>query len=201
MPGATPGKWIRIWRERYPQTDLVLEHVSVAAQRHALIAPANTASTDTATTPAVDIALVREPIDTTGLHLIPLYDELPVVVMPADSSLTVADELTTDDLADEVVIIPADDVTGIRVPNAQNPAFAAPLDTESAIATVAAGIGVVIVPMSLARLHQRKDVTYRTLVDGPELPVALAWRREDDNPAIAAFIGVVRGRTERSTRS
>ena len=48
-------------------------------------------------------------------------------------------------------------------------------DTEEAIAIVASGVGVVIVPMSLARLHHRKDADYRPLRDGPASTVALAW--------------------------
>ena len=47
------------------------------------------------------MALVRLPVDRDGLHLIPLYEELPVAVMSVDNTLTLLDEVTTEDLADE----------------------------------------------------------------------------------------------------
>ncbi len=86
------------------------------------------------------------------------------------------------------------------MPGAVAPSFAAPEDTEQAIATVAAGVGIVIVPMSLARLHRRKDTAYRPLRDAPVSTVALAWPTERTTPAVEAFVGIVRGRTPNSSR-
>ncbi len=187
IPGATPGKWIALWRERMPHVTLELREIPVATQRSAL--------------DEVDAALVRLPLDDPDdLHVIRLYEEQPVVVMSADSDLTAADELDLADLAGEVVIVPADDVVHLTVPDAVPPAFTPPADTADAIATVAAGVGVVIVPMSLARAHRRRDVEYRVLRDGPESAVALAWPRERTTADIEAFVGVVRGRTARSSR-
>ncbi len=148
----------------------------------------------------VDAALVRLPIPREGLHVIPLYDEVPVVVCARDSHLTAADELDADDLTGEVLIVPDDDVLGIRIPGTLEPSFAPPSDTAEAIATVAAGVGIVIVPMSLARLHHRKDAVYRPLRDGPTSTVALAWVAERTTPAVDAFVGIVRGRTANSSR-
>ena len=86
------------------------------------------------------------------------------------------------------------------VPGAVAASFAPPDDTEQAIAIVAAGVGVVIVPMSLARLHHRKDADHRPLRDGPVSTVALAWPAERTTPAVEAFVGIVRGRTANSSR-
>ena len=55
-------------------------------------------------------------------------------------------------------------------------------------------------PMSVARLHSRKDVTYRTVTDLPSTTVGLAWLVENDDPRVQTFIGIVRGRSERSSR-
>jgi len=186
VPGATPGKWIDIWNERMPQTRLLLEPIPVADQRTALA--------------GVDAALVRLPIDTAGLHVIRLYDEVTVVVMAADSHLTAADELDAADLAGEVVIVPRDDVLGLAVPGTAAPDFEAPRTTEDAIATVAAGVGIVLMPMSLARLHHRKDTDYRPLREAPVSTVALAWEAERTTPEVETFVGIVRGRTGNSSR-
>lgn len=187
VPGATPGKWIGVWRERLPHVSLELREITVATQRDTL--------------DEVDAALVRLPLAASDdVHVIELYEELPVVVMAADSHLAAAEELTLADLAGEIVIVPADDVLGAQVPDAEPPAFAPPTDTAEAIATVAAGVGVVIMPMSLARAHQRRDVDYRVLSDGPRSTVALAWLRDRTTEDVETFVGIVRGRTARSSR-
>lgn len=187
VPGATPGKWIGVWRERLPHVALELREIAVATQRDAL--------------GDVDAALVRLPLAASDdVHVIELYEELPVVVAATESHLLAADELTLADLAGEIVIVPADDVLHTEVPDAVAPAFAPPADTAEAIATVAAGVGVAIVPMSLARAHQRRDVDYRVLADGPRSTVALAWLRENTTDDVETFVGIVRGRTARSSR-
>ena len=188
IAGATPGKWIDAWQERFPRVPLLLHPLERDDQRAAL------------TSGEVDAALVRLPIGREGLHVIALYDELPVVVASADSHLCAAEELTLDDLDGEVVITPLDDVVAVTVPGAVAPRFDPPATTEEAIATVAAGVGVVIVPMSIARLHHRKDTEWRVLTGVDASTVALAWVADADNPAVAAFVGIVRGRTANSSR-
>jgi len=187
VPGATPGKWIDAWKERMPHVPIELVPLAVAEQRDALL--------------HLDAALVRLPIERDGLDVIRLYDEVAVVIISVDSALTVADELAFDDLAGEVVIVPEDDVLGpLDIRGTVPPAFAAPAETAEAIATVAAGVGVTIAPMSLARLHHRKDVTFRPLRGGPTSTVALAWESERTTPDVETFIGIVRGRTAHSSR-
>ncbi|MBO0981259.1 LysR family transcriptional regulator substrate-binding protein [Microbacterium sp. SD291] len=186
VPGATPGKWIDAWKQRMPGVPLELVPIEVAAQRAAI--------------DGVDAALIRLPLDDAGLNVIALYDETPVVVAAIESHLLAVDELTVADLAGEVVIPLSDDALGaIEVPGAV-PAKFAPLPASDAIETAASGAGIVIVPMSLARLHHRKDVDHRPLVDGPSSTVALAWPRERTTTDVETFVGIVRGRTANSSR-
>lgn len=188
VAGATPGKWIDIWKSRMPHNPLELTALETAVQRDALDRS------------EVDAAIVRLPIERDALSVISLYDEVAVAVCSVDSALTAADELTVADLAGEVVIVPRDDVLSFEVPDAVAPRFAPPETTSDAIATVATGVGVVIVPMSLARLHHRKDVDYRPVVDAPTSTVALAWPSAATTPLVETFIGIVRGRTANSSR-
>lgn len=188
IPGATPGKWIDAWHERMPQVEFQLRPIAVAAQRDEILAG------------GLDAALVRLPLDNDGLHVIPLYDEQPVVVVAKDSHLTAVEALDLADLEGEVVITPADDVLGLIVPGAIAPSFDAPETTEDAIATVSAGVGAVVLPMSLARLHQRRDAASVLLRDGPVSTVALAWPTDGTTPLVETFIGIVRGRTANSSR-
>ena len=189
VPGATPGKWIDAWKQRMPHVPLEVVPVEVADQDAAI--------------GGLDAALVRLPLgaDTVDtLHVIPLYDEVPVVVASIESHLLAAEELRLEDLAGEVLIALTDDtLPAIDAPGALAPRFA-PLSTAEAIVTAATGTGAVVVPMSLARLHHRKDADYRPLVDGPTSTVALAWVRERTTPDVETFVGIVRGRTAQSSR-
>ncbi|GAA2885829.1 LysR substrate-binding domain-containing protein [Microbacterium esteraromaticum] len=187
IPGATPGRWVDAWKERMPHVDIELVPVAVADQRSAV--------------DELDAALVRLPLDDRDeLHVIPLYDEVPVVVASADSFLMATDRLTADDLAGLVLITPGDDVLGpLDLPTVA-PSFPTIATTADAVATAATGVGILIVPMSLARLHQRKDADYRPLLGGRTSTVALAWPREKTTPDVEAFVGIVRGRTANSSR-
>jgi DNA-binding transcriptional LysR family regulator len=184
---VTPGKWVRIWQERLP--DVPLELVAVSAAEASDVLRAGDA----------DAALVRLPVDRTVFSAIPLYEETTVVVAPKDHLVTAADELSAEDLADEIVLHPLDDVLDWEQPPGQ-PAFERPATTEDAVELVAAGIGLLAVPQSLARLHHRKDLTYRTLVDAPQSGVGLAWPEDATTDLVEDFIGIVRGRTPNSTR-
>lgn len=187
VPGVTPTKWVRMWGERLP--DIRLELVPVtAADAPALLRDGG-----------ADAGLVRLPIDCDGLSVIALYEETPVVVVPKEHVVTAAEEVSTADLADEVVLHPQDDT----LEWATRPGTAAlhrPESTGDAVELVAAGVGVLVVPQSLARLHHRKDLTYRTVTDAPPSPVALAWGAGTTTDLVEEFVGIVRGRSVNSSR-
>ncbi|WP_424215081.1 LysR family substrate-binding domain-containing protein [Streptomyces sp. BI20] len=189
VPGATPAKWARIWRERMP--DAYLELLSVPAAEAPGLLRAGGA----------DAGLVRLPVEKPYFSAIPLYTETSVVVVPKDHVITAAEEVVLADLAEEVVFLPLDDVLGwseAELPG--TPGFQRPETTVDAIELVAANVGVLVVPQSLARLYHRRDVTYRTVTDAPQSRVALAWPEERTTDAVEDFIGIVRGRTVNSSR-
>ncbi|MGW0629199.1 LysR family substrate-binding domain-containing protein [Streptomyces sp. NPDC002758] len=187
VPGVTPAKWVRIWHERLPDIPLTLVQVTPAEASEVL------------RDGRADAGFVRLPVDRTFFSAIPLYTETTVVVVPKDHLITAADEVTLDDLADEVVLHPLDDVFDWDAPPGE-PAFERPATTADAIELVAAGVGLLLVPQSLARLHHRRDLTYRTVVDAPQSSVALSWPEEATTDLVEDFIGIVRGRTVNSTR-
>jgi DNA-binding transcriptional LysR family regulator len=187
VPGATPAKWVRTWQERLP--DVPLHLVAVDADGAADLVRAGGA----------DAALLRLPTDRTGLHAIPLYTETTVVVFPKDHLLAASDEVTVEDLADDVVLHPLDDTLDWeRLPG--RPAVERPAGTADAIELVAAGVGLLLVPQSLARLHHRRDLTYRPVTDSPQSRVVLSWPEDETTDLMEQFIGIVRGRTVNSTR-
>ncbi|HEX5401035.1 MAG TPA: LysR substrate-binding domain-containing protein [Pseudonocardiaceae bacterium] len=188
VPGVTPSKWQRIWAERVPEVPFSL----VQLLDEPLVGPVRDGD--------VDAALLRLPIDRTGLHAIPLYTETTVVVAPKQHWVTAADELTLADLADEVVLHPHDDVLDwVRPPGRS--ADEHPDTTAHAFGMVAAEVGLLLVPQSVARLHHRKDLAHRPVTDAVQSGVALVWPSvEETSDLMDQFIGIVRGRTVNSTR-
>ncbi len=185
VTGATPDKWARTWRERR-RDPLELLPVDEAEQEVALRSG------------EVDMALVRLPVDRTGLHCIPLYDEVAVVVCGREHFVAAADDsVELADLADEQLVAPH--ASG-WTPQAEQLAWP-PMSIADAVETVAAGTGVVLLPRSVARLHSRKDVVEREVRDLSPTTVALAWLVEHDDERTQAFVGVVRGRSVNSSRS
>ncbi|WP_316768782.1 LysR family substrate-binding domain-containing protein [Streptomyces sasae] len=187
VPGVTPAKWVRIWNERLPDIPLTIHQVPPAEVSDVLRAG------------DADAAFVRLPVDRTFFSAIPLYTETTVVVVPKDHVITAAEEVTVADLADEVLFHPLDDVLDWDAPPGE-PAFERPATTEDAVELVAAGVGLLVVPQSLARLYHRRDLTYRPLTDAPESTVALSWPEEATTDLVEDLIGIVRGRTVNSTR-
>ena len=74
------------------------------------------------------------------------------------------------------------------------------MSVRDAVEVVASGTGIVLLPMSVARLHHRKDVLHRPVTDLATTKIGLAWLVDNEDPRIQTFIGIVRGRTERSSR-
>jgi DNA-binding transcriptional LysR family regulator len=135
---------------------------------------------------SAELSFVRLPIAADGLHVIPLYREVAVAVAAKDHAIAAADSLTLEDLEGETVR------TGSGF---------GPDDFD----LVAAGVGILIVPHSIARLQSRKDLVSRPVTDAAETQIALAWRADPGSDLLASrieeFVGIVRGRTAHSSRS
>jgi DNA-binding transcriptional LysR family regulator len=168
--GVTPDKWARTWRERFPDVPLELVPVDEGAQLDALRSG------------RAEMAFVRLPVDRDGLHLIPLYEEVPVAVLPKEHLYAGLDEVVEADLLEE-----------------HRPDLSA-MTVKQAVEVVASGSGVVVLPMAVARAHHRKDVVAVPVRDLEPTRVGLAWPAAAEDPRLEEFVGVVRGRTARSSR-
>jgi DNA-binding transcriptional LysR family regulator len=168
VAGVTVTKWRGIWAERFPRVRLEVVDVDQREQRQALVRG------------DVAMCFVRLPIDDEDLHLIRLYEEVPVAWVSKDHLVAAADEVTLADLADDDVLTDP---------------------TPHAIDMVSIGEAVLAVPQSVARSQSRRDLVHRPITDAPPTTVALAWRKDDADELVEEFIGIVRGRTANSSRT
>jgi DNA-binding transcriptional LysR family regulator len=167
VPGVSADKWARIWRERLPAVPLTVVQV---AEDGAIAALADGA----------DLAFARLPVpEDAGLHVIPLWEEVPVAVAAKDHPLKVVDSVTLAELEGEELHPGADNGT---------------LDI------VAAGHGIARMPQSVFRATGRRDLVARPITDAPATRIGLVWPSGRSGPLIDEFIGIVRGRTANSSR-
>jgi hypothetical protein len=83
VPGVSPAKWARVWRDRFPEIDLRLRPIGADEVVDALAGEA-------------DMAFARAPFPD-GHNAIPLWTETAVVAVPKDSPLA---DLAQVDLAE-----------------------------------------------------------------------------------------------------
>ncbi|WP_309710118.1 LysR substrate-binding domain-containing protein [Pseudolysinimonas sp.] len=172
VPGVTPAKWERVWRERRPGGRLELVPLPQSAALAALRGG------------TAHMALARDVAADDDLHAIPLYREAPVVVAPRGSLVAALDAIDVADLDGENVL-PIDLLAG---------------DGEDVVELVAANVGVAVMPQSVARALSRKDVVARPLRDAPDTGISLVWPTGASHPLCDVFVGIVRGRTANSSR-
>lgn len=166
----TPAKWLRVWRERVP--DVLAEIVQID-ESDAVAALHDGRA---------DAVLVRLPVDDDGLHVVRLYDELPVVVAAKGHPIVAFESLTLADLDGEQML----EQGGMTL--------------AQLLETVATGAGLAVVPMSVARALGGPDTRSRVVTDLPSTTIALAWLQTADSPLHQEFIGIARGRKPGSSR-
>jgi DNA-binding transcriptional LysR family regulator len=193
VAGVMPDKWARVWAERMPRRRLDLVPLPADADPVALVRSGD-----------LQMCFVRLPVDREGLHLIPLYDEQPVVVVAKEHPVAAYDEIDVAELADEHLLQDPDSVPewrDVATEVADGTRYPVPgMGLRQAVESVAADAGIVVVPMSVARLHHRKDVVAVRVTGVPTTKVGLTWPQETDDDRVETFIGVVRGRSANSTR-
>ena len=174
VPGVTPGKWIGRWNERQDR------------ELQAYQCPEESVEDDLRAGRA-DVVFIRVPDQDytrpAGLSVIALYDERPVVAAAKDSAVAAFDELDRAELAGEN-LLDIREVGGADV----------------GMEVVASGAGLLILPMSVAKLYSRRDVVARPLTGVPGTRIAVAWLEDSEDEGIEELVGIVRGRTANSSR-
>lgn len=163
----------------------------------------STEQVDSLLTGRIDVGLLRPPIDRSEFTTLKVASEQLVAALPvgdprlAQASLTLADF----DGAPLVMYAPEgaryfhDMLTGLFKTAKIAPVTVQSLSQiHSMLALVRAGIGAALVPEAATSLHF-DDVHFRPVRTVPEAPVELyaAWRSDNDNPALAGFLDLLRG--------
>jgi DNA-binding transcriptional LysR family regulator len=168
VTGVTPDRWVRAWRDR--MRDVPLEVVAVEHPADALRS-------------GIRMVFARMPVDgisADDVHVIPLWEETPVVVVAKDHPVKVFDEVAEADLVDEQLHDGWD---------------------EGVLDIVAAGHGIARMPQSVFRATGRRDLVARPVSDAPPSRIGLVWLRSEAGPLVDEFVGIVRGRTANSSRA
>ena len=156
-----------------------------------------------------DVSYIRLPVDQSGLQVRALLTEPRVAVLPADHRLAGKDTITVADLAGEHLLqdpaaVPEwrDIATEMRSRRRRGvPVFRT---VEEKLEHVAAGHGIVVLPLSTADFYTRPGVAYSHVSDIPPNQVCLAWdatrrsRLIQDFAALAVDHPPVPGRTNRT---
>ena len=121
----------------------------------------------------------RQPIMERGLRLIPLYHERRLVALRRDHALAEADELWQSDIADE---------RHLRYLQPLRPGGTPIRSVEEKLEHVAAGHGIIVLPLSATRHYTRPDVVYVPVVDAEPDQVFLAFVAQRESGLLEDFV-------------
>lgn len=209
--GAAPSKWAERWRAAANGQRLELVPLERAFGRDDAVLDGDEASCDVVlerslpgTTPAGTVD--GGPGGRTH-HAIRLYEEAVALVLPSDHELAELAEIHRDELALVRLLDHPDHAPEWPTPEPwEDPAWM-PADLAAALALVATGLGGVLAPLPLARhlAGKREHAVIRLAEEGgkplPGTAVWATWRVDRDAPDVQQLVGIMRGRTARSSRN
>lgn len=133
-----------------------------------------------------DVAIVLEPFDTDGLDSELLLSEPQLLALPTHHPLTQRTQLRLADIeAGHQQVGPG---SHVYVPHgAQRPQFG---DMVQMLRHIELGRMLALFPASLAERTNRPELTWRPVVDAPEVTFAAAWPQNSKSLAVAAFVRV-----------
>ncbi|MFB7667268.1 LysR family transcriptional regulator [Kitasatospora sp. NPDC056138] len=180
MPGLIVTPAVRVLSEHHPELSVEVLRTSWDDQVQVI------------SDGRVDVGYLRLPVDQRGLTVLPLLAEPRVVVLPADHRLAGRNGVTLADLAGEqllqnpdAVLLPQD-AAALRHGRTWPPVQAI-RTVEEKLEYVAAGHGIVVLPLSVATFYTRPDVTHLPVHGLSPSQVALAWDRNRRSRLIEEF--------------
>ncbi len=190
MAGPLPDV-VRAFRAACPGVEVALRQMTTAAQAAALRAG------------ELDLGCLRPPLRDAGIAVAPILTEALVVALPAGHAAASGEGVDLAALAGEPFIMPprqegeafADHLLAACAAAGFQPNVAqTATEMSTVLGLVAAGLGVALVPASLASVP-RPGVAFRpaeTPAPAPALTLALAWLPANLSPAADRFLATAR---------
>jgi DNA-binding transcriptional LysR family regulator len=182
-------KIFKIYREDYPQVDLVLTSGGTETNVEAL------------RTHRIDVGFVYLPIREPSLTVYPLYEETYLAALPSFHRLAKQKQISLQSLANEPLIFYPRSLAPVFFAHfiqcCEQAGFLPKIVQEAELVQtrlglVAAGVGISFVLSPLQNLST-KGLVYRPLSDKfPTLKLALAWRQNESSPVVHEFIKVLK---------
>jgi DNA-binding transcriptional LysR family regulator len=179
---------VRVFLQRHRQVHLTLHELTVNDQIRALRAR------------RIQVAFIRPPLNESEIEVRTITREPWVAALPTSHRFARQRRVSLRSLAGEAFIsfprelAPGlyDQVISLCQRAGFSPRIVQEAQMQTVVSLVAAGIGVALVPATLQNLS-RKGLVYKPVSGAPsKLELAVAWRRDDLSPLLAAFLGVVR---------
>ncbi|MTE15084.1 LysR family transcriptional regulator [Nocardia aurantiaca] len=139
----------------------------------------------------VDVSVIRLPVEPRGLAIRPLYSEPRVVALPADHRLAGKEAVAVTDLADEHLLqdpalVPEWTAVASEL-RTDRPAVPVFHSVEEKLEHVAAGLGIIFLPLSVMTFYTRPDIAYLPVPDLAPNQVSLAWSAQRPVPLAEEF--------------
>jgi DNA-binding transcriptional LysR family regulator len=186
MPGLIVTEAIRAMLDRYPQLDVTVVSTNYGDQ------------TEVIGDGRADVSYLRLPADLRGLQVRELLTEPRVAALPAVHRLAGKDAISITDLADEHLLQDPDTVPewrDIASEMRSRRRRGAPVfrTVEEKLEHVAAGQGIVLLPVSAAAFYTRPGVAYLHVTDVAPCQVCLAWDATRHSQLIEDFAAIAAG--------
>lgn len=172
--GIAPAGAVRRFRAAEPGAEVEMRRLEWDDQEDAVLGG------------VVDVAYVRRPVDGRGLRLVPLYKERRLVALTADHPLAGREEVVEADLAGETHLRYLEPVKAGSGPTTIL------RGVEEKLEYVAAGQGIILLPLSATRHYTRPDIVYVPVADAAPDEVLLAIENSRRSRLIAAFVAAAR---------
>lgn len=193
--GVAPSKWAARWQVVQPTIplELVPLNLTFGAAKHP-------ESCDV----VIERAAPGEQPETTERHALHLYTEAIGLIVPVNHELAEQDSVTVSDLALVQLIDHPDHAPEWPAAKPwQDPSWM-PSNALAALELVASGSGAMLLPLPLARhISDKRKHSMVRITGDPALAgstIWATWARDRDAADVQQLIGVMRGRTARSSR-
>ena len=180
---------LRVFHRHYPDVEILASSMSTTDQ-------VNRVSTG-----AVDVALLRNPIDDPAIAIEVVVPDSLMIVMQDNHRLADRDGIALSELADEMlVVLPRrygsdgyDPIIQMCIEAGFQPCvFQETIDVNAVIGLVNAGLGISIVPASISKMRI-EGIRYVPLVGNhPSWDLLMAWRKDHVPPVLQVFLDIAR---------